>query len=170
MSETTTVCKCGHVEEAHEVDGCNHCYCGNFWAVRGGPPSPDAATDTDAEWRAHVIAALDAYAEATTVRGVGALDVLRRAQSDLLDEVVEYADGLRALLAAGTPQPTEEPKAQTVAELRAGLARYGMRLAVLPADTAPATTRTDPTNQRCPICAGTGWVREAKPGEYVEID
>jgi hypothetical protein len=79
-------------------------------------------------------------------------------------------DRLRALLAAGTPQPTEEPKAQTVAELRAGLARYGMRLAVLPADTAPATTRTDPTNQRCPICAGTGWVREAKPGEYVEID
>jgi hypothetical protein len=77
---------------------------------------------------------------------------------------------VRALLAAGTPQPTEEPKAQTVAELRAGLARYGMRLAVLPADTAPATTRTDPTNQRCPICAGTGWVREAKPGEYVEID
>jgi hypothetical protein len=46
MSETTTVCKCGHVEEAHEVDGCNHCYCGNFWAVRGGPLAPDAPTAT----------------------------------------------------------------------------------------------------------------------------
>jgi hypothetical protein len=105
MSETTTVCKCGHVEEAHEVDGCNHCYCGNFRAVRGGPPAPDAPTDEDVARAFH-----EAYERLASTFDYATREASAKPWADVPEAnrrlMVATVAEVRALLAAGTPQPT----------------------------------------------------------------
>jgi hypothetical protein len=201
MSETTTVCKCGHVEEAHEVDGCNHCYCGNFRAVRGGPPAPDAPTPTDAECAAAKYAEACELLQAVFHREP-CCDLLPYGHS-VVDEGIPALEAeivrLRALLAAGTPQPTDglaaffppSPKARVsepgpirteaadvVATVRATARSLGYAVALhgsmrrdLDLIAAPWTDEAVPPEELAEAVrvAVGGYWRAAHPDPYVEI-
>jgi hypothetical protein len=129
MSETTTVCKCGHVEEAHEVDGCNHCYCGNFWAVRGVPPAPDAPTDEDVARAFH-----EAYERLASTFDYATREASAKPWADVPEAnrrlMVATVAEVRALLAAGTPQPTDDERneAQRFADEIIDLVPFGPSL------------------------------------------